>query len=95
MVAESGRTFPTMGKASRHKKARTIRMVVIPEPEAGTRSVLKRTGEGTVVFQGQGSTKMVCGKCGAVLVTGMRVDQIRNVVLTCNNCGSYNETLVT
>jgi hypothetical protein len=95
MGAESGRTHPTMGKNAAKRRARTIRMVVIPKPEPGTRSVIDRIGEGTVVFTGTlTTTTMACGKCGAPLIRGMRVDQIQHIVLRCNACGAYNESLV-
>lgn len=76
-------------------KGRVIRMVIIPEPPPGTRSVLKYTGAGTVVAQGPGNTTMACGKCGAPLIKGAAVQTLRNIVLICKNCGSYNESLVT
>lgn len=76
-------------------RSRTIRMVVIPEPEPGTRSVLLLEGAGTIVMSGEGPpTTLVCGNCMAPLARGIRVDQIRNVVLRCNRCKRFNEPLV-
>jgi hypothetical protein len=82
-------------RASKRKK-RVLRLVVIPEPAPGTRTVMNRTGEGTVVFAGQGGPPitMVCGNCGAPLIEGMAVKQIQGFVLRCNRCGAYNETLI-
>ena len=72
--------------------------MVIPEPDPGTRSVLDRRGEGTLIFDfnrpGSPQTDMVCGNCGAPLVHGMAVSQVANLVLRCNRCGKYNETLI-
>jgi hypothetical protein len=82
-----------VGKASRRKRGRTIAMAVIPEPEPGTRSVLHYTGEGTVMMRGEGQTTLVCGKCAAPLAVGVQVTALQSLVITCKNCGSYNETL--
>jgi hypothetical protein len=70
--------------------------MVIPQPEAGTRSVIDYQGEGTIIFRSTAgpATELVCGKCSAPLVVGMKVDQIRNLVLRCKRCGSFNEALV-
>ena len=96
MGAISGRTYRTVGKNAAGRRKRTIRMVVIPEPAPGTRSVINYQGEGTVIFRSTAgpTTELVCGKCGAPLVVGMTVDQIRGMVLRCKRCGSFNETMV-
>ena len=95
MGAISGRTYRTVGKNAAGRRKRTIRMVVIPEPAPGTRSVINYQGEGTLIFSGAGAgTTMICGKCGAPLVQGMRIDQLQGLVLRCKACGSYNETLI-
>ena len=85
-----------MGKKAQSRRTRIIRMVVIPEPAAGTRSVMNRQGEGTVIFAAPNgpNTTLVCGKCEAPLAVGMRVDQIVALVLRCNRCGSFNEPMV-
>lgn len=77
-------------------RRRTIRLAVIEEPVPNTRSVFLYEGTGTVAFQGEASPglTMVCGKCGAPLVQGVGMDQIRNIVIKCNRCQAYNETLV-
>lgn len=84
-----------MGKRAKPQK-RSIRLIVIPEPEPGTRSVIEMQGKGTVIMNAGDApgTTMVCGNCGAPLVKGIRINQLQQIVLRCNGCGSYNETLV-
>jgi hypothetical protein len=81
------------GKATPQKHH--IKLHVIPEPAQGTRSVLLREGEGTVVFRADHAPRVVmdCGACDARLVQGVPVSQIENVVLKCNGCGAFNETV--
>jgi len=72
-----------------------IKLHVIPEPAEGTRSVIIREGEGTAVFRNDDGPNVVmdCGACDARLVQGVPVGQIENVVVRCNGCGAYNETV--
>jgi uncharacterized Zn finger protein len=84
--------MPKKRKGATPKKRR-IRLMVIPEPEQGTRSVLVYTGEGTVVMRGPGNVVMECGNCGVPLLEGVKVAQIQNLVFRCPSCGSFNETL--
>ena len=74
-------------------KKRRIKLMVIPEPEPGTRSVIVYTGEGTVVMTGPGNVVMECGNCGAPLLKGVKVSTIQNLVFRCPSCGQFNETL--
>lgn len=70
-----------------------VPLTVIPEPDPGARSVFIFAGEGTTLFQGQQSTiSFDCGKCGACLMVGMAVGQVRGIVIRCNGCGSFNDT---
>ncbi len=72
---------------------RHIQLMVIPEPEPNTRSVIVYTGEGTVVMKGPGNAIMECGNCGVPLIEGVPVANIRNIVFRCPSCGAFNETL--
>jgi hypothetical protein len=76
------------------KRKRHIKLMVIPEPEPDTRSVFMYVGDGTVAMKGPGNVVMECGKCGAPLVEGVPVSQIRNIVFFCQSCGAHNETIV-
>src|SRR5262245_33617929 len=72
--------------------AKGERLMVIPEPDPGTRAVFKKTTEGTVIFIGLDSDlALQCGTCGSALVEGLNRDQIRNLVLQCNRCSAFNE----
>lgn len=80
--------------AEGNRPTQTIKLVVIPKPNPGTRTVFDRQGEGTIVFDAADGPPIVqvCGNCMAPLVRGMRADQLRNIVMRCNGCGEYNET---
>jgi DNA-directed RNA polymerase subunit M/transcription elongation factor TFIIS len=62
--------------------------IVIPEPDPNRRTILL-TAEGHTLKCG-GSRKYFCGRCGEVLVDGVDDNQIRNTVLKCWKCGSFN-----
>lgn len=81
------------GPTPKKRTKRRLRMMVIPEPEPNTRSVLIFTGEGTVVMKGSGNVIMECGNCGVPLIDGVAVGNIQNLVFRCPNCGEFNETL--
>lgn len=68
-------------------------LIVIPEPEPNTRSVLRSHADvlDTIVMRGNGDIDFICGKCSAPLGQGLQSGQIRNVVLFCKRCKSYNE----
>jgi hypothetical protein len=79
------------------KKTR-IRLAVISESEASSRSVIEYGGEGTPIPFIGGDAKpnliMECGACGVALIKGVAVSQLTGqVVLKCPTCGAYNETL--
>jgi hypothetical protein len=67
--------------------------MVISEPEADTRTVLKYTGPGTAIFSGYGNVTMLCGHCERPLAERVKMGTLRNLVLVCKNCGSFNDTL--
>ena len=69
-----------------------LALKVIPEPTS-SRAVFEKTTKGTVLFQGfDTNIGLTCGTCGSVLVAGMEREQIRNIVLRCNQCGAFNDT---
>lgn len=77
------------------KKREHRRLRVIPPPANGSRSILQLDAPGTILVQGNGGGPAVsydCGNCGSPLLVDVTEDQVRNVVLKCNNCGSYNES---
>lgn len=69
-----------------------VALTPIPEPDPDTRSVLHRTGEGTVFFSGGGDTDFSCGRCGALLARKVDAGQLRSLVLKCAGCGTFNDT---
>jgi hypothetical protein len=72
-----------------------IKLHVIPEPAEGTRTVLVYAGEGTVMIRSEAAPNVLmnCGSCGVRLVQGVVVSQLSGIVLKCNGCGAYNETI--
>ncbi len=43
------------------------------------------------VIQGLGNLVMECGECAATLVHGDPDSKVKNVVIKCYECGSFNE----
>lgn len=69
------------------------KLTVIEKPKENTRTVIKLNKKNeTVIIRGQGSIDFLCGRCGAKLAESVVSGQIKNIVLYCNKCGSYNET---
>jgi len=85
--------FKKIRKIERPSINELLKLKVIPEPLHNTRAVFIFTGEGSVCFSGNSSSiAMVCGKCSAHLTEGISPEQINNVVIKCNLCGSFNDT---
>ena len=86
--ARSGRPpmAPTVG--------RMVRMAVVPEPPAGTRTVLAAVGECTApLLSGGGTEDLRCGSCGGLLVEQGDALEMEGIVILCPSCQSYNECL--
>jgi hypothetical protein len=66
-------------------------MMLIPEPEPKTRAVLV-TQPGGRAITGVGPLSYTCGKCGNTLLKDVEFEQVRNIVIKCGTCGSFNET---
>ena len=67
-------------------------MVVVPEPEAKTRSsVIRYTSKGTVAMHGDGQNDYICGSCSSPILEGMNPGQVVGVAFTCNKCGALND----
>lgn len=70
----------------------TITLEVIPEPAPDSRTLFINTGEGSVTFRGyEVGLALTCGSCHAHLVVGIPRNNIRDIVIKCNVCGSFNE----
>jgi len=78
-----------------------IQLEVIAEPDQGTASVMILTNPNHssptpfAVIAGDGNTDYVCGGCKAVLATRAKRGQIKDMVIKCLNCGSFNALRVT
>lgn len=68
------------------------KLEIIPKPEEGTRAVLTKDME-EPYFKGDGDIDLACGNCNAILAEGVLEGTLRNLVLYCNKCGSYNNIL--
>ena len=71
---------------------RNIKLTVIPKPSERTRPIFEAGGQ-VPVFNGgeQEAPDFVCGKCEAVLLTGLNRNRIINAVIKCS-CGAFNDT---
>jgi hypothetical protein len=63
----------------------------IPDPIGSDRIILAPPS--TPAMRGNGSTDIVCGACGAVLIERVQpYIAIRNMVIRCPNCKRCNDT---
>jgi len=62
---------------------------IIPEPVAGTRTVIDQ--KTLPVAVSSGNLNYLCGSCGVALIQGMVGDQFNNIVIRCPKCGKFNE----
>jgi hypothetical protein len=73
-----------------------IPLQLVPKPADKTRTVLaiEHGGkESPPIVQGDaGDIEYICGNCDHILVTGVKREQIENIVFLCSACGLYNET---
>jgi hypothetical protein len=72
-----------------------LKLAVIPEPAPNTRSVLILDAPGTILLRGKDAPNLIleCGLCDSPLIVGMRTSQVENLVVKCNGCGAFNETI--
>ena len=69
-----------------------IKLKIIPKPDDGRRSIIMPPSENEpTIIKGPGNIDLICGNCGAILAKEVEENQIKNVVLYCNQCNNYNE----
>jgi len=73
-----------------------MKLRIISKPQEGTRVVFIPEKNVIPVIQGeipldQGGVTMQYGKCGTPLANKVKPNQVRNIVIKCPTCGSYNE----
>jgi len=68
--------------------ASPVRLAVVPKPD-GSRIIFE--GKAAPVVERSGNIRMVCGRCGELLVDGVSRGLIRNAVICCPTCGAYCE----
>lgn len=79
-----------------------MKCMITPEPQEGTRVVLKQTsGKGTY-FMGDGEVSFLCGNCNFILAKNVSEEQIQHqfhtpdglgFVLQCPYCKKFNELI--
>jgi len=90
------RIAKAIGRAMRQlvaPRAKQRRLALVPEPKAGTRSVMEQP-PGAAPFPfiiGVGNLDLLCGQCGTVLLKSVAEGQVSNVVFKCPSCGSFSE----
>jgi predicted RNA-binding Zn-ribbon protein involved in translation (DUF1610 family) len=74
---------------------RHIRLRSIPRPIDGTRTVFTAGDDApkrfTFIRGDSPGLSFDCAKCGTPLMIDVERGQVTNIVLRCNNCGTYNE----
>lgn len=69
-----------------------IRLKVIDDPSPEERTILIPSEEMSVIVGNETTAPcLVCGKCGSILVKDFPPERIRNIVIQCFKCQSYNE----
>ncbi len=64
---------------------------VIPKPLENTRSVIEFENIGNrITGESADGVTLICGECGSILVEKLNRNQIRNIVIRCPSCKSYN-----
>lgn len=68
-----------------------IRLRVVPEPGAGTR--VASVSDSSIVISRGGDTadQLVCGSCGTTLLEIEPGMQLRDIVIQCPKCESFND----
>jgi hypothetical protein len=68
-----------------------IRLRKIQKPALDTRVILEpKWKEVLPVIRGNGDLNLLCGNCGAILAQGIFGGRIRDIVIHCPVCDSYN-----
>ena len=72
------------------------KLKAIAEPAPDTRTVLTPAPGVIPVIKAEetarGAVDSFCATCGVILIEGVRPPTIRNMVIRCPQCGTYNET---
>jgi hypothetical protein len=70
-----------------------ITLPLIPESTKNTRAVFHQppSEKPFPFFRGSGPADLLCGKCSFRLGQGIGVGQIKDLVLKCPKCSSYND----
>jgi predicted RNA-binding Zn-ribbon protein involved in translation (DUF1610 family) len=71
----------------------SVKFRVIQRPEPDRRVLHAKAPDGPIL-RGSSWTKVDfgCGSCGRLLVTGLKRPELKNIVIQCPSCGSYNDT---
>jgi hypothetical protein len=69
-----------------------LKTVAAPDPGT-TRTVIDFEAPGTTAMAGPDSAAgdLYCGQCGALLVTGMPKQNVKNSVIRCKLCRAFND----
>jgi len=86
---EIDKRLTNTGSGSRLKFSQVLH--VVQQSSFDGRPVL-RVRSGNLILQGPSDTELLCGRCNSVLARGISTEQLIDVVLHCNYCGSLNDT---
>jgi len=71
-----------------------FRLKVVDAPEPGAARIVvdfDAPGTKTMEEHDAAAADLYCGQCGALLVTGMPRQRVRNSVIRCKLCRAYND----
>jgi hypothetical protein len=83
---------PSVGQARERRSPKTRTLKVIAKPPSAARSIIHPSGDDVPpYFVGDGNLDSACGTCGTILTKSEWDMSVRNVVVECPKCHSYNE----
>lgn len=72
-----------------------FRLKIVDPPEPGAARIVVDVdapgAKGVEHHGGAPGADVYCGRCGALLATGMRMQGVRNTVIRCKLCRAYND----
>jgi hypothetical protein len=71
-----------------------IKLTLASKPESNARIVLDpKLAEVLPIIKGNGDINLLCGKCGTLLIEGIFGGRIKDIIIHCPKCDSYNNIL--
>jgi hypothetical protein len=71
-----------------------IKLAKINKPEPNTRIILDpKLAKILPIIKGNGDINLFCGECGSLLIEGIFGGRLKDIIIHCPVCDSYNNIL--